>query len=354
MPYRRKDSPIWWASFTDASGKRIRCSTGTTDNKEAKVIEAQFKMEAFQQAKWGIKPSHTFEQLMAKYLKATAGEKKSEHIIRLHVRRLRKFFSSFVMDQLSATDIRQYTDQRKGDGLSNSTINRELEVLSASINYANREWEWALPNPVTGRMLKEPPGRVRWITEDESDLLINAAHGEPKAIGLADFIKLALNTGCRKQEMLGLEWARIDFSSNLIHLGEEHTKTSKRRSVPLNEVARQALLSRANFRAEHCPDSPWVFTNQLGYRINDMKRSFGTACRRSGIDNFRIHDMRHTCAAWLVSAGAKLDEVRDLLGHSSVTMTERYAHLSPDNVRSAVKLLDKIGHDLVTFKKIAE
>jgi integrase len=71
-----------------------------------------------------------------------------------------------------------------------------------------------------------------------------------------------------------------------------------------------------------------------------VKKGFATACREAGIEDFRIHDMRHTCAAWLVSAGAALAEVRDLLGHASITMTERYAHLAPENVRNAVSLLE--------------
>ena len=69
----------------------------------------------------------------------------------------------------------------------------------------------------------------------------------------------------------------------------------------------------------------------------------GTACQRANIEDCRIHDLRHTCAAWLVSAGAPLPEVRDLLGHSTVKMTERYAHLAPENVRAAVAKLDSVG-----------
>lgn len=89
--------------------------------------------------------------------------------------------------------------------------------------------------------------------------------------------------------------------------------------------------------------------HKSGDRIKDIKHSFSTACRRAGITNFRIHDLRHTCAAWLVSAGIPLTEVRDLLGHSTIQMTERYAHLAPENVRAAVAVLEsrrsRSGHD---------
>lgn len=73
-----------------------------------------------------------------------------------------------------------------------------------------------------------------------------------------------------------------------------------------------------------------------------MKRSFAKACERVGIEDFRVHDMRYTCAAWLVSAGVPLPEVRHLLGHSTVRMTERYAQPAPENVRAAVTLLEGV------------
>lgn len=99
-------------------------------------------------------------------------------------------------------------------------------------------------------------------------------------------------------------------------------------------------MAQARFRATECPDSRWVFCHADGGRIGSVKRSFATACTKAGIKDFRFHDLRHTCAAWLVTAGVSLTEVRDLLGHSSVTMTEKYAHLAPERVRIAVAALD--------------
>ena len=198
-----------------------------------------------------------------------------------------------------------------------------------------------------GRKLSEPEGRVRSISRAEADGLIDTARQSTKASYLADYIVLSLHTGCRKQELLGLEWDRVDLSRNLIWLEASHTKTAKRRSVPLNHYARETIINRARFRAEHCPDSRWVFANSRGERIGDVKKSFGTACKRAGISDFRMHDMRHTCAAWLVSSGVSLIEVRDLLGHSTIKMTERYAHLAPENLRKAVRTLEnrsRFGH----------
>ena len=88
--------------------------------------------------------------------------------------------------------------------------------------------------------------------------------------------------------------------------------------------------------------SSMVFAHNNGDRIKDVKRSFKTACTRVGIENFRIHDLRHTCASLAVSEGVSLEALRDLLGHSSVTVTERYAHLAPAKVREAVAVLDEV------------
>jgi integrase len=342
MPYKRNDSPVWWASFTDAGGKRIRRSTGTTDRREAEALEAKWKVEAYRSRQWDETPVRTFDELMLDYLKATR-DKRSHRRDCDAARHLSAFFRGRDLGALSGQDVRAYVARRKAEEVSNGTVNRELCLLSAAVNFANREWEWQLPNPVSGRKLKEPEGRVRWLTRAEAAALIRMAEQEANAPHLADFIRLALNTGCRKQELLGLEWRRVDLQAGLIRLEAEHTKSGKRRSVPLNAEARAVIIGRARFRAQHCPASPWVFAHPDGSRIQDVKRSFATACRRSGIEDFRIHDLRHTCAAWLVTAGVPLTEVRDLLGHSTVMMTERYAHLAPENVREAVRKLEGLS-----------
>jgi len=347
MPYRRKDSPVWWASYTDHRGKRVRRSTETTNQKEAKALEAKWKLDSFRTRQWDEEPSRTFEELMYAYLKATAEVKRSANKDITSTRHLRSVFKDSVMNDLTGSDIRAYISKRKEE-VSNASINRELALFSSAINYANREWEWNLPNVVAGKKLKEPPGRTRWITYTESAVLLEKASDLIRSPHLHDFISLALYTGCRSQEMLGLTWSRVNLQADIFYLEADQTKSGKCRSIPLNRIARSAIQRRARFRALHCEDSPWVFCNRKGERIQSVKKSFATACKNAGIEDFRIHDMRHTCAAWLVSAGAALAEVRDLLGHASITMTERYAHLSPENVRNAVGRLDnsrsRYGH----------
>lgn len=102
-----------------------------------------------------------------------------------------------------------------------------------------------------------------------------------------------------------------------------------------------ALKSRMAERAQYCPATPWVFARKNGARVEDLSEGFLGACKRSGITDFGIHDLRHTCAAWLASAGVPLIGIRDVLGHSTIQMTEKYAHLTPARVRDAVDVLDR-------------
>ncbi len=344
--YERSDSAFYWASYTDTSGARVRCSTGIRKSiegrREAEALLAKWRLEVHRSRHWGEQPSRTFEELMLGYLKATAQDKApcGRRRDKDAIRHLRSYFSGRELAGIKAADVRGYVEHRRGVRVCNATINRELTVLSAAINYARRKWEWEIPNPVSGRKLKEPEGRTRWITRAEAERLIRAAQSEPQAAHLPDFIRVALHTGMRKGEVLGLEWRRVDLQAALVHLEPSNTKTGKRRSVPLNKVASEAILNRMRFRAQHVPASPWVFAHRDGQRIQDVKRAFASACRRAGITDFRIHDLRHTCAGWLVSAGVPLAEVRDLLGHTTVKMTERYAHLAPENVRVAVAVLE--------------
>lgn len=340
----RPDSPYYWASYTDANGQRVRRTTGirksTEGRKEAEALLAKWKLEAHQEKQWDREPSRSFEDVMVEYMR-DAVRFRSADTVKCFVRQLRTSFAGRAMENLRAIDIAGHISRRRDEGISDSSINRELEVLSAAINNARNKLEWGLPNPVQGRMLKEPEARVRWITRDEAGRLLDAARAS-RSPYLADLLALALNTGMRREEMLGLEWRRVDLQAGLIHLEGRHTKSGKRRSVPINKAARAAMLSRARFRAEHCPASPWVFCRQHGGRIEDARKGFLAACAKAGIEDFRFHDLRHTCAAWLVSVGVPLSEVRDLLGHCSVVMTERYAHLAPERVRSAVAMLDEV------------
>ena len=144
--------------------------------------------------------------------------------------------------------------------------------------------------------------------------------------------------------MLNLEWDHVDLSTPLLYL--EQTKSRQWQTVPINEDARRVLVQRMRLRDEVCPETPWVFfhltsafNEKVGDKVKSVRKAFATACRRVGITDFHIHDLRHTFASWLVRNGTPLFEVSKLLRHASIQMTERYAHLASDHLHDAVASL---------------
>lgn len=283
--------------------------------------------------------------MMLLYIKQGPGQdKRSPERDTYSCKRLYPWFSGMKLTEIGATEISGYIATRRTAGAAPATINREIGLLSAALNYAKLELGWTVAeNPVAGRRLKTPQGRTRWLSYEQAQMLLDTVKANKRTDHIYDFILLALNTGMRSGEILGLEWERVSLQHQTIRLEATHTKNAKPRLIPMNNDARAAILSRARFRAANRPDSPWVFCNRYGQRIKSIKRGFASACKRAGISNFRVHDLRHTCGSWMVNAGVPLPEIRDLLGHSTVQMTEQYAHLAPENVTAAVRRIEGVS-----------
>lgn len=223
---KRGDSPYWWASYTDTSGCRVRRSTGTEKQREAAALLSKWKLETYRKRNWGEQPERSFEELMVEFLGHGQAVKRPGGYGRdlLATEHLRVSFGGRNLNDITPSSVRDYIKGRRTAGVAPATINRELCVLSAALNYVRRELEWEVSNPVTGRKLRELEGRVRWMTTEEADRLIEEAGREAQAQHLPDFIRLALHTGCRKGEMLGLEWTRVDLVQRLLYLQGENTR----------------------------------------------------------------------------------------------------------------------------------
>ena len=131
---------------------------------------------------WGEEPSRSFAELMVPYLRATATEKRSQERDRYIVVRLREFFEGRDLRSLGPKDVRAYIEHRQATKVGPATINRELGLLSAALNWAKRDLEWQLPNPVMGRLLRAPEGRLRWLSREEADQLVALQHGNSAAL----------------------------------------------------------------------------------------------------------------------------------------------------------------------------
>ena len=171
---------------------------------------------------------------------------------------------------------------------------------------------------------KKPEGRLRYLDVDELGRLLARA-GRPATPTLAAIVTLAVHTGMRKGEILGLEWERVDLSSARITL--YRTKSGKPRGVPINRAVYDALIA-----LEPDPATPARAGCSAARRRSPGgpdPAAFETALTKAGITGFRFHDLRHTAASHLVMRGASLKDVQEILGHADMKMTQRYAHLEP-------------------------
>ena len=341
-----KRGNVWWLRYAGPDGRVRYESTGTSDFKEAKGTLVDRRKE-IKDGKDPIPvkrmPNYTFRELAESYLEWAERQKgfRSKKAI---VQILVGIFGNVPLKHLNTRIIEAYQTRMLSEVKAPATCNRHLATLKHMITKAV-QWEMA-PEDVLKKvrqvkLLSENNRRLRFLTVEESQELIKACFPHLKPI-----VTLALNTGMRKEEILSLEWEKhIDLKHNFILL--DQTKNGDRREIPINGTVRDALTGLMRRL-----DSPYVFVDAEGKRLKDVKRSFHTACRKAGIKDFRFHDLRHTFASHLVMAGIDITTVKDLLGHKTLTMTLRYAHLAPSHRVKAVDILAQTLTGNPTIQKV--
>jgi integrase len=253
----------------------------------------------------------------------------------------------------------------KKAGMLPRSINRDIQRLQSILARAV-EWGVLDLHPLKGLkpMKADKTGRVRFLTTQEEAALRKAladreemlrqarirfntwriARGKkplPEREGdLLDHIRplviVALNTGLRRGELLGLTWGSVNFSAKLLTVTAATAKSGHTRRVPLNVEALSTLTAWHERRGKP-PAEALVFPGHDGERMTRIDTAWGTLMKTAGLENFRLHDCRHHFASKLVQAGVDLYTVKELLGHSEIAMTEKYSHLAPDNLRLAVE-----------------
>ncbi len=153
---------------------------------------------------------------------------------------------------------------------------------------------------------------------------------------LHPIVLLALNTGMRRGEIFNLRWSSVDFKKAHVEVAGPGAKSGQTRHIPLNNEAIGALK---RWRDQTGTSDGLVFPGNGGGRLTNVNRGWESLVKRAGLDNFRFHDCRHHFASRLVMADVPLNTVRDLLGHSEISMTLRYAHLAPEHKAEAVAKL---------------
>ena len=248
-----------------------------------------------------------------------------------HRSTMNKVLSGFGEDRLvhriTAGMIEDQADAWVAEGTSEKTVNRRLAMLSRWLTWAQRR-EWIQRVPAITKF-REDAGRMRWQTREEEFQMMRLLREQGRE-DLADLVAVLADTGCRRGELLGLEWDDVD--EGWIRLWE--TKGGTSRSVPLTKRARVILEARREL--ESVGPFASIGPRQLEDGWNRARAQMGL----EGDKGFTPHCLRHGCASRLVQAGVPILTVKELLGHAKLETTLIYAHLAPRNLEEAVRLLE--------------
>jgi integrase len=218
-----------------------------------------------------------------------------------------------------------------------STVLRYMAVLSHAFSVAVKEWQWLDDSPMRKvSKPKEPRGRVRFLSDAERDALMTACKTS-RSDDLHLAVMLALSTGARLMELMSLRWPQIDLQRRVITLME--TKNGEIRALPLTGKALEMVTERGKVRRI---DTDLLFPSKTdAQKPIDLHGPFSTALKKAGITDFRWHDLRHTTASYLAMNGASLAEIAEVLGHKTLSMVKRYAHLSNAHTMRVVESMNE-------------
>ncbi len=338
--FQRGGSKIWWTRYAGPNGRIIRESTNTTVKKLAREILSKRKTLVAENRHLDVKkiPKTTFQELCDLYWEEEGSLRKTKGLASM-LKIWKEYFGNPLVSELTAQKIeaflRQHTKAVKLDGMTArvevapATKNRHLALLSRMFNKGIERGR-VVENPAQGvEKYEENNARTRYLSTGEIERLLEASSDDFRPVLIT-----ALHTGMRRGEILNLQWPDVDLKARVILIRE--SKSGKQRKIPMDETLYETLsVLPSRFKKGYVFPSP-----RTGGRRYDFKKPFRAAVTKAGIEDFRFHDLRHTFGSHLVMNGVDLRTIQELLGHYSVSMTEKYAHLAPDHRTRAVKTLD--------------
>jgi integrase len=269
----------------------------------------------------------TLRQAIERYIEEVTPRKRSAEQEKPRLRAMaRSDMAAHSLANLTPKEVAKWRDERLKE-VSGATVHRNLAILRHVIQIARKEWGIAIPtNPVSEiSMPKVSNARERRLTTDEEKALL-AACAQSRNTFLIDAVTLALETGMRQSEIVGLDWRHVDLTKRVAHL--PITKNGSSRNVPLSSKAIEVLKSRP------CEEVNGLRTGKVFESVTPeaVKRAFIRACTRAGLENLRFHDLRHEATSRFFEKGFQIMEVSTITGHKTLSMLKRYTHLSAEEL----------------------
>lgn len=333
--YKRGDKGVFYMNFT-VNGVRVFRSTGKFSKKEAQFFESLEKKKLLDDASLSPK-ERSSKMLLADAIEQVYTEKwrnnKDPNGIYVRGLRLVSCIGNIPVGHINEDVVYKLIKTLESQGLSLSTCNRYLATLKTILRHKRQPWEHI-------HLRKERKGRTRIITHEEERqiielLQIKGTQGRRDYFPeMGELVVVLIDTGMRLSEGLNIRFDDINFATNLISIW--FNKADRPRSIPMT-IRVKDILKRKHETA----------LNIKVFSLKKDRAEWAWRCVReqlgfNGDKEFVIHALRHTCASRLVNAGIDIYTVKEWLGHSSIQVTERYSHLSPDRLAHAAKMLDNI------------
>ncbi len=343
MSIRKRGSTFYFDFMI--RGVRYRSAIPNARNKkEADQAETEAKQAVYEGRYQAEKVAKTFEEFVAQVYEPWAkANKKTWATDRYYTRALCQVFGKKEFADLSPILIEKYkrgrlaTPTKHGSQRAPQSVNHELNVLSRVCELAIDAGLISV-NPMRRvKRLRCDNKRERFLdTEEVTKLIAVADENSPH---IADIIRIAINTGMRKGEILNLRWANVDFFKRVIYV--TRTKTGRNRQIPVNEPLFEVLT-----RLKESSQCEFVVANPKDPKsgLGDFKTAWQGVRRKAGIEDFHFHDFRHTAPTWLAEMGVDAFTIADILGHSTIQMSMRYTHATDTRKANAMNKLSQICH----------
>lgn len=328
---RLKGRPVQSATFerlTDARKWAQSTESAIRENRHFKTTEAK---------------RHTLAELIDRYIRDVLPSKKSGRDQAQQLARWKAEIGSYALADVTPSLLAECRD-RLGNEItvrhtrrSPASVVRYMAALSHAFTIAVKEWGWLEDNPLRKvTKPKESRGRVRFLSDDERVRLLKACQ-ESNNPYLYPVVVLALSTGMRYGEIMGLTWDVVDLNRGRAILHE--TKNDERRAVAITGLALDQAKELGKVRRI---DSNFIFPAKESRlkKPMDLRAPWKAAAKKAGLDDFRFHDLRHSAASYLAMNGASLAEIAEVLGHKTLQMVKRYAHLSEGHTARVVESMN--------------
>lgn len=287
---------------------------------------------------------HTLAELVDRYIRDVLPRKpKSQKNQTTQLLRWKQEIGEITLDRISTALIIETRDKLQNENIgtknekfrSVATLNRYMAALSHAFTIAIKEWCWLDDNPCLKiDNLKEPRGRVRFLSDEERERLLKECK-QSESKHLYKIVVLALSIGARRNEIMEIKWKDLDLKRGMVTFFD--TKNKEIRSLPIRGLALDLLNEHAKVRSLRFP---YVFSSDNECKPLDIRSAWEAALKKAEIEDFRFHDLRHSAASYLAMNGASLAEIAEVLGHKTLQMVKRYAHLSEAHTASVVEKMN--------------